>query len=516
MLGKTYRLQRQYLEENATWRPDETAVTSVDSETDLSYLELDQAANQFANALHEKGLRQGDMVALALYNTLEFPIALYACHKRGFVPVALNYRFAVGDFQHALLETNPEAIVYDTALGDRLQNAIDRTEWEGVMVSSSETKRADSSFETLLECGNTERPDMFARSPEEISYMFYTSGTSGDPKAVAHTPRSCTNRISMGIASTRTHAGSICLGLLPLFHGGGMDTVLRTCIAVGATLLLTRERDPERLLDIIEQHEVTDVRSVPTLTQRFLDVDDLSERDLSSVEAWRNGGTVLTETEARAFRENITPKIFNAYGTSESGTNVVLEPQDLPAHAGTVGKPLPDTDVRVVEHDPGRRVSPTETVPQGEPGEVLLRSPQLFHGYFENETETRERVREGWYYTHDIGRVDQDGYLRIEGRTDDMILSGGELIPAVEVEEVLEGHSAVASAIVVGQQDEEWGEIVKAYVVPTEPSDKTTIDLVSYCRNHESLADYKRPREIEWITEIEYNEMGKKLRSELR
>jgi len=509
-------LQRSYLENTARVRRDDIALRSLDTGETVTYGELDEAANSVGNALHERGLRQGDRVALALYNTFEFPISLYACHKRGFVPVALNYRFASSEFRHAVAEINPAALVYDAAIEDRIENAVGDGRTTTLVRVDGGTLEATTSFKSLVETGRTETPPQYARADEDISYMFYTSGTTGDPKAVAHSVRSGRERMMMSILANRSGPTTVCLLLLPLFHGGGMDSALRATVASGAELILAKEPSWRVAPDAIEEFDVTDIRSVPTTLRRVLDNVNCAERDFSTIECWRVTGAVLGETLAREVTENITSNLYNSYGSSESGTNVVLRPKDLPEYAGSVGKPLPGNDVRVIEFDPEREVDPDETVPQGEEGEVIVDSPQLYRGYYENEPETRDRVREGWYYTHDVGRFDDEGYLHIEGRTDDMILSGGELISAVEVEDVLEAHEDVKGAIVVGRSDEEWGQRVTAFVASATRDDESILQdrLDEYCIDNANLADYKRPREYRFVDELERNETGKKLRVE--
>jgi acyl-CoA synthetase (AMP-forming)/AMP-acid ligase II len=273
------------------------------------------------------------------------------------------------------------------------------------------------------------------------------------------------------------------------------------------------EFEPVPALDAIERYGVTHISSVPTLTSRIADVDGVAERDLSSVECWINMGSPLSRVTAERFIETLTPNIFNNYGTTESLTDTVLRPDDLPEHAGTAGRPTIDTQVRVVELGTGRRVDPDETVPVGEKGQVVVRGASVFDCYYGNTAATKRAFTDGWFYTKDIGHKDEAGYLTITGRADDMILSGGELVSPFEVEDALEEHEGVEAAIVVGQPDEEWGERVRAYVVA---DGVTEDDLVAFCRAHDGLADYKRPRVWTFTDELERTATGKKQRFKYR
>jgi len=507
-------LQESFLERQARWRPEEVALRQVDEDRTLTYHELDDRANAFADVLHDRGVRQGDRVLLALFNTLEFPVALYGCHKRGFVPVATNYRWAAEEFAGAIDRTRPTAVVYDAAVADPIASAVDPDD-VATTVAVGDDGTDGPRFSELLDSGSTDAPPPTTGDSRAVSYVFFTSGTSGTPKAVAHSTESARERMVSSIMTARMTADTVCLLLLPLFHGGGVDTTLRSSIGAGSELLLLREPSAEDAVDLIEAHAVTDVRSVPTLTRRVVDLPDVAGRDFSSIEHWRNTGAVLTESLAEEFVDVVSPNLYNSYGSSECGNTALLGPGDLPEHAGTVGRPVFDTDVRLVEPDTDRRVPPDETVPRGEPGEVIIRTDQMFTGYYEAGEITDERIRFGWYYTRDMGVVDGEGYLTIEGRIDDVVVTGGELVSVAEVEELLESHPNVDGAIVVGEPHEEWGELVRAHVVGDGELDPETLEarVREFCKESPALANYKRPRKYVFEDALELTDTGKKRRS---
>lgn len=499
------------LEVSAEWYGDRTAIRIIGGET-LTYAEVNAHANRLANALHARGVRHGDRVGIACYNTAEFPVALYACHKRGFLPVAINGRLSADDFAYILDELQAEAILYDTDLNVVAAGAAAATASVDLIGIAGErdSDAPDAWYSKLVADGDPSPPPEYTRAADEIAYMFYTSGTTGQPKAVAHSPASARHRARTGMVTSRVHGGTVCLLLLPLYHGGGLDTTLRPLVQAGVELIMGKDIDDRTALEVIEERGVTDVRSVPTLTKRLAARDDIDGFDLSVIETWRHTGGVLTEELATELVETLTPNILNAYGSSESGTNALLAPEDLPEHAGTVGQPTPEDEIRVIAYDTERTIEPDETVPDGEQGEVIVKSDQLFVGYYENETLASERVRDGWYYTHDLGVI-EDGFLEITGRTDDHIVSGGELISAVEVEAALSTHPAVADSVVVGAPDAEWGERVTAFVKPVVGATLTAHALEAHCQASD-LADYKRPRSYEFVETIELTDTGKKRR----
>lgn len=504
--------QRTLLEVSATHHANETAIRVAGTGETLTYAEFDEQANRVASALHERGVRRGDRVAFVLYNTLEFPIALYGCHKLDAFPVLLNYRLSTEEFRYIFDDVNPAVILCDTALADPVVAANDRTTRPSTLVFVGEEAPGGEQFDEFVQSGSTTRPPELIKHAEDISYIFYTSGTTGDPKGVVHSVRSGKERINALSISCGLGPNTVGMPLVPFIHGAGLLTT-RALVAVGAELVVTDDFDPETILPVIEDHEVSYVVTVPTVTERFAKHEDVGEYDRSSIECWSNTGEVMTESRANLFIEELTPNIYNAYGTSEIGQNVMLYPEDLPERAGAIGRPIVGTEVRVIALDVGRRVQPDETVPPGEEGEIIIRSDQRFRGYFGDEDATRETVYEGWFYTNDVGYAGEDGYLTVTGRADDMIISGGEYVAPAEVESVLEQHEGVEEAIVVGVADEEWGQRVKAFVVAP---DVTSAALEEFCLGHDELADFKRPREYEFVPELQRNEAGKKLRSTYR
>lgn len=503
--------QRRYLENHADWRPEKTALRFADTDEVLTFAEFEEQANRFANALHDRGVRSGHRVGLFLFNTREFPIALYGCHKLNAIPVAANTQLAADDLQYIIDDMGAQFLIYDHEISDKLEAAAAGAIGNYTMIGAGFTPEDGSSFEAILESGSPERPPSFEKTEQEPSYMFYTSGTTGNPKGVVHSVKSGRERANSAIIECGISTDSVSLALLPWYHGAGIDITVRATVAVGAEIIVLKRPDVARSLEVIEQQQVSHIMSVPSLTQRFVDHDSIESRDLSSVEYFMHTGEVLTEKQATQFKRELTENIFNLYGSSESGVSTVLRPKDLPEHAGTVGRPCKGVEARVVEAGSGTETNPDNEVPVGTEGELILRTDQLFPGYFENDRATRQVVRDGWYYTNDMAVIDEDGYLTVTGRVDDMIISGGELIPPAEVEDAIESHDQVRGAVVVGHEDEEWGERVAAYVAAE--ADLGEAELDSYLKDNGRLADYKRPKEYNFVEEIPRTGAGKKQRA---
>ncbi|WP_254861529.1 class I adenylate-forming enzyme family protein [Halovivax gelatinilyticus] len=501
--------QRRFLESHATWRPDETAIRFADTGESMSYGEFDERANRVANALHDRGIRDGDRVGLALFNTEEFPVTMYACHKLGAVPVAVNTQLSAGDVRYIVDHMNPQALVYDHEIAELVEGSLADATRDADRIGVGHDPVDGETYEALEASGTVETPPPIQRTNDDLSYMFYTSGTTGRPKGVMHSVKSGRERARTSITACSLDAESSFLALLPWYHGAGIDITIRASVMAGAEIVVAKHPDPGECLDAIEDHGITHVMSVPTLTERFADHESATERDLSSIVGWYHTGEVLADGQVERFQESLTPNIGNLYGSSESGVDTVLRPTDLPAQAGTVGRPCPGVEIRIVEPESAGHADPEAIVPQGDPGEVIMRTDQLFPGYYENAAATREAISDGWFYTNDLGVMTDDGYLEITGRTDEMIISGGELISPVEVEQVLERHEAVDAAIAVGEDDDEWGQRVTAIVA----GDATADELDAHCKASDELADFKRPKAYEFVDAIDRTGAGKKRRS---
>lgn len=509
---------REYLERNAEWRSDQSALRIADTGETLTWREFDERANRFGNAMADRGIRVGDRVGIVLYNTVEFPIAVYGCYKIGAVPVPLNYMLSAGDFEYIFDDTNPQLVVYDGDVAGSVEGGIERAirTPDAVRVGAldGEAGLEATAYETFLASGDNGRPNEYPLDPGSTAYILYTSGTTGNPKGVMLSAETGDRRAMEMVTMSDITQDSTVLQLSPWFHAGGIDNTVHQSVAAGAELVVQDDFDPEPALDSIEAYGVTHIASVPTLTKRIANTDGIDRRDLSTIECWINMGSPLSEQDAELFLETLTPNIYNNYGTTETLTDTVLRPEDLPEKAGTAGRPNIDKQVRTIETDSARQVDPDETVPIGEKGQVIIRGEAVFDGYFGNAEATEEAFNDGWFYTKDIGIIDEDGYLTITGRADDMILSGGELVSPVEVEDALEEHDGVEAAIVVGVPDDEWGERVTAFVVAEDGV--TEAELIAHCKDHEGLADYKRPRAWEFRETLKRTATGKKQRFKYR
>ncbi|MGN6125221.1 MAG: class I adenylate-forming enzyme family protein, partial [Humibacter sp.] len=313
------------------------------------------------------------------------------------------------------------------------------------------------------------------------------------------------------------------MNMSPWFHrGGNYCAGPNTAFFVGAEVVTLPRFDPDVVLDSVQDHRLTYVIGAPTNLERLADAQEAQPRDLSSLHGIVTMGAPLDRAAALRYQSVLTPRIANGYGTTEAFWNTYLRPDDLPDAAGAAGRACLDDDVAVVRVYQEGIATPDEHAKKDgqEIGEVIMRTVKSGYAYLGNPTEQAEKFRDGWVYPGDLATWDENEIVTIVGRKDDMIISGGENVHPVQVEEVLASHEGVADSIVVGLPDQQWGEVVVAYVQPRDGKLEDAVaaarELDAYLRASVALADYKRPRRYAFVTELPYTATGKKQHFKLK
>ncbi|MCW2976573.1 MAG: 4-chlorobenzoate--CoA ligase [Actinomycetia bacterium] len=474
------------LEGAAARTPEREALAHGDLR--LTYAQLLDQTTRLAGGLAELGLKRGDRLAAVLMNRHECVRLYWATQWLGAVFVPLSWRASRDDVDYCIADA--QATLVATEDGDG-----------SVAVSGT-------AFGDLL--GADAHPgglDLDERSP---SLMLYTSGTTGRPKGV---PRSHRADRAGGISQVLQHGlqfGDRTLGVMPLYHTMGMHSLLAMSVSGGCFVCQPRW-DPEEALWLIESERLTSLYLAPTLFHDLVTHPASRATDVSSVEALAYAGAAMTSALVQRCVAAFAPRMFvNHYGSTEIYTFSVH--RDQAAKPGCAGRASLNAQLRLVR--PGS--SPSDEVASGEEGEIVCRldSDEAFQGYWHRPDADEKAIRDGWYYTGDMGRVDEDGDLWVVGRTDDMIISGGENIHPLEVEDVLARHDRVREVAVVGAPDDRWGHRVVAFVV-AEPG-TTAEELDAHCLADESLARFKRPREYRFVEDLPKSPAGKILRRMLR
>jgi 2-furoate---CoA ligase len=344
--------------------------------------------------------------------------------------------------------------------------------------------------------------------------MLYTSGTTGRPKGVPRTHRNEISAAVSQIAHNRYLFGEVSLGVMPLYHTMGMRVLLASALLNGKFVCMPAY-DPERALKAIQDERVTTMFLVPTLYYDLLNHPRFGSYDVGSLARIGYAGMTMTDALSRACMDQLKPELFvNYYGSSEVYTLAFCDHVD--AKPGCAGRPGLNQALRVVRADPGGTATPDDVVPQGQPGEIIasLSSPEAFAGYWKRPDADAKALRNGWYFTGDLGRLDEEGELYVVGRVDDMVITGGENVYPEEVENVLASSPLVGRAAVIGMPDDRWGQRLVAFVEPAQAG-ASSERLDRHCREA-GLVSFKCPKEYVFVDRIPQSAVGKLLRRELR
>jgi long-chain acyl-CoA synthetase len=511
------------LEHSTMLTPDAVAITF--GSVRRTYAQLDAEASKVAAGLVSLGIVPGDHVALSCPNLPAFPAAYFGILKAGCVVVPLNILLKPREVAYHLRDSDARAIIafegtQELPIARTARAACDEASCPHLIVITLDPE-APAPVSPALTVGQImhTHPDRFetrVRRPDDTAVILYTSGTTGRSKGAELTHG---NMVSNAIASHDMFRPAMRGGLeqevalitLPLFHSTAQTCLMNMGLYGGLRLVLSARFDPRTCLELMEREHVGFWIGVPTMYWAMLQCVSAGGADPAPVA--RNlrlcvsGGAPMPHDVMGRFEEAFGVRVLEGYGLSETSPVASFNQLHRPSKPGTVGLPVFGVDIHCVdEHD--------VPVPTGQRGEVVIRGPNVMKGYYNRPAETAEAFRGGWFHTGDIGTLDDDGYLTIVDRRDDMILRGGFNVYPREIEEVLMTHPAVALAAVIGVPDERLGQEVKALVVRRSGFEATETALIEWCRDQ--LAAYKYPRQIEFREALPMGATGKILKRELR
>jgi 2-furoate---CoA ligase len=499
------------LERSAERRPEAPAV--VDGGRRLTYADLARDAVALGRGLADMGVGPGDRVVIALKNRLEHVLAYWALQLTGGVPVPVNFRLSSGELSYIIEDSAPRAALFESSTATAVLEAVAGARMPLVFAGDEPAPGGAVPFADLLSRGGPP----FAHGPEagDLSLVLYTSGTTGRPKGVPRTHRNHHAGALAHVIQCGYGWGEKTLGVMPLYHTMGIHS-LTSVAAVNGCFVCQADWSADLALSLIEGEQITALYLIPTLFHDLVHAPGFRPERAASVRKLAYAGAPMLAPLTEACLKAFGPDVFvNHYGSTEIYTFSVFP--DVHTKPGCAGRPGIHSRLRVVVASTERRVSPAEVVPPGEQGEIIasLDSDEAFAGYWKRPDADAKALRDGWYFTGDMGHIDEAGDLYVSGRVDDMIISGGENIHPVEVEEVLARHPQVTEAAVVGEPDEKWGERIVAFVVPTD-SAVTAAALDQHCRESRDLANFKRPRRFVFVEAIPRTASGKVLRRLLR
>ncbi|MFF6805393.1 fatty acyl-CoA synthetase [Streptomyces sp. NPDC012616] len=460
-----------------------------------TYEELDDAVSRAASVLLGAGLAPGDRVGAYGHNSDAYLIAFLACARAGLVHVPVNQNLTGDDLAYIVRQSGSTLVLADPDLAARLPDGV----------RTSALRDAEDSLLALLPAADPyDGPEP---RPEDLVQLLYTSGTTALPKGAMMTHRALVHEYLSAIAALDLSAGDRPAHSLPLYHSAQMHVFLLPYLAVGATNLVLDAPDGDRLLDLIEADRVDSLFAPPTVWIALAGRPDFGERDLSGLRKAYYGASVMPVPVLERLRERL-PELgfYNCFGQSEIGPlATVLAPDEHKGRMDSCGRTVLFVDARVVDEDGA-------DVPDGTPGEIVYRSPQLCEGYWDKPEETAAAFRDGWFRSGDLAVRDAHGYFTIVDRVKDVINTGGVLVASRQVEDALYAHDAVAEAAVIGLPDERWIEAVTAVVVAR--GQVTEEELIAHAR--EKLPSFKAPKRVVFVDELPRNASGKILKRELR
>ncbi|WP_166020414.1 acyl-CoA synthetase, partial [Streptomyces chilikensis] len=481
------------LRRSARRTPGRTAVDYADRS--WTYAELDDAVSRAAGVLRSAGLEPGDRVASYGHNSDAYLIGYLACARAGLVHVPVNQNLTGDDLAYLLRQSGSALVLADPAIAGRLP--------EGTRTLALRDA-GDSLLARLASAAPFDGPGPDA---EDLAQLLYTSGTTALPKGAMMTHRALVHAYLSAVTALGLSAEDRPVHALPLYHSAQMHVFLLPYLAVGARNTILDAPDGDRLLDLVESGRVDSVFAPPTVWIALANRPDFATRDLGSLRKAFYGASVMPVPVLRRLRERLPGLAFhNCFGQSEIGPlAMVLGPDEHDGRMDSCGRPVLFVEARVVDEN-------GKDVPDGVPGEIVYRSPQLCEGYWEKPEETREAFRDGWFHSGDLAVRDAEGYHTVVDRVKDVINSGGVLVASRQVEDALHTHPEVAETAVVGLPDERWIEAVTAFVV--RRGEVTEEELVAHAK--ERLASFKAPKRVVFVDALPRNASGKILKRELR
>lgn len=487
----------------------------------LTYEQTNERVNRLANALNSLGIKKGDRVGILEVNCYQYIEAYFAAAKLGAIFVPLNFRAKSEELSYMITNAEVRLLFVGDRYLDMINNLLPELTSIKEIVSLGSVKKGRHNYEELIE-GESPEDTMAEIGDDDLTILMYTAGTTGRPKGVPLKHSGFVAYVLDNVEPPNPEIEERNLLTVPLYHVAGMQAMLAG-IYGGRTLVMMRQFEVKEWMDTVQREHATRAMLVPTMLKWVIDDPDFKNYDLKSLQVITYGAAPMPfEVIKKAIKEMPWVRFINAFGQTETASTItVMGPEDhriegteeeiekkLKRLTSSIGRPLPDVEVKIVD-DEG------EVLPPNQVGEILARGPRVMSGYWKDEEKTSEVMTDdGWLRTADKGWMDEDGYIYLAGRGDDMIIRGGENISPEEVENILQSNPNVDEAAVIGVPDPEWGQEPRAVVVLKKGKKISKDEVMEHCRSR--LASFKRPRSVIFIDTLPRNAMGKVLRKELR
>jgi long-chain acyl-CoA synthetase len=520
----------QALARSARNFPDQTALNYMGKR--ITFKELDGLVNAFARVLQDMGIRSGDKVALCLPNIPQVFIATYAVYRIGAVAVQNNPLYTERELQYQLNDSDSRIVITLTLLIPRMQKIQADTKIEKIigchihsylpfpkkqlfpLVRKAMYRKVVPTenvfvFKDLIAKYSTDAVEDLSKW-DELATLIYTGGTTGVSKGVmlSNAIMSCNVQQFAAWFPDLKPGEETLIGNYPAFHAAGFATTNLMIWQAWQHLLVPRP-EPKINIELIKKYKPTFVPGVPTIFVGLLADPEFRKLDFSGIKGFFSGAAPLAADTIRDLKDLTGATMCEVYGSTETAPFATVTPWGGKIKPGTVGVPIPDTDVKIVDVE-----NPARELGIGQTGEIAVKGPQIMMGYYKKPRETEEVLKDGWYLSGDIGSFDEEGYLTVVDRKKDMIIAAGYNIYPVELDNVLMDHPKILEACTIGIPDEYRGETVKAFIVKKKEVELTQEEVVDYCKKN--LAAYKIPKMIEFVDDLPKSAVGKILRRKLR
>jgi len=486
----------------------------------FSYQLINDRVNRLANGLGALGLKKGDRAGILEVNCHQYIETYFACAKLGVLFVPLNFRARSEELLYMINNAEVDLMFVGEKYLPMAEELKSRAPSVKRWIHLGATPGDTDGYESLIQASAPDEPVVDA-DDDDVTILMYTAGTTGRPKGVALKHGSFTTYMLNNVEPANPEIEERNLLTVPMYHVAGMQAMLAGVYG-GRTLAIMRQFEVREWMETVQREKATRAMLVPTMLKRIIDDPDFHTYDLTSLQIITYGAAPMPLPVIRkAISEMPWVRFINAFGQTETASTItVLGPEDhtltgtdeeiekkLNRLTSSIGRPLPDVEVKIVD-DEDRTLGPSQV------GEILVRGPRVMSGYWKDEQKTsRVMTEDGWLRTSDRGWMDEDGYLFLSGRSDDIIIRGGENIAPAEVENVLCSHPDIDEVVIIGVPDAEWGQEPKAVVVLRPDARVTEEEIIEYCKPR--LAGFKRPRSVVFVDSLPRNVMGKVLRKEL-
>jgi long-chain acyl-CoA synthetase len=485
-----------------------------------NFIQTKAIAEAFAAALNQSGFTKGDRLSIMLPNSPHYIFSLFGGFRLGGVNVQVNPMYVEREINHVLNDSGSKYMVVLDSLYQRVKKVQPGTQLKKMIVvglggEKMQLEQGDQYFEEFIATGS-QVPDVTIDAQEDVAMLQYTGGTTGVSKGVMLTHNNLLSNVVQvcdfvyRAYDDKRPAELKMISVLPMFHVFGLSCNALAGIREGANQLVLPRFDPSEVLELVKREKPFQMSAVPTMYFALNNHPDLEESGFGDVDYLSSGGAPLPIEQVNSFESKTGTKILDGYGQSELSPSPIFNPPFLSPKPGSVGIPVPGTEVRVVEVTENG----LEDVPVGEAGELIVKGPQVMKGYWKRQEDTEATIQDGWLLTGDIAKMDEDGYFYILDRKKDMIIASGYNVYPREVEEILYQIEAVDEAIVVGVPDEYRGETVKAFIKLKAGAELAAEDIILYAKQY--LAPYKVPKQVELLDELPKSSVGKLLRRVLR